>query len=233
MPGLGHTREREGSIKTLGVACLAYGLETHLPMQVYERVAAHARAGHYMGGSCFWCLTAADYPDYDGFKISFGQRSAQAPAAASLQQKDPASSAADLPPSGAKPEKSGSERGMQQGEPPVLQQSSSGASMKAGGVSSQGTAAAASSHLIQETQQMSCGTEPRYQQLSSSSMLRRVSSRTEGNVEAAAAIFDGEGAQSELQAAHLGAETMYLITEHAAAMHALNQQAAGKDCRVM
>lgn len=64
-------------------------------------------------------------------------------------------------------------------------------------------------------------------------MLRRVSSRTEGNVEAAAAIFDGEGAQSELQAARLGAETMLLITEHAAAMHALNQQGAGKDCCVM
>jgi hypothetical protein len=64
-------------------------------------------------------------------------------------------------------------------------------------------------------------------------MLRRVSSRTQSNVEAAAAIFDGESAQSELQAAHLGAETMYLIVQHAAAMHALNKQGAGKDCRVM
>ena len=186
-----------------------------------------------MGGSCFWCLTAADYPDYDGFKISFGQRNAQAPAAASLQQKHSASSAASLPPKGAKPEKDGSKRCMQQCEQPTLQHSFSGASTKAEGVSSEGIAAASSSHLSQENQQMSCGTEPRYQQLSSTSILRRVSSRTEGNVEAAAAIFDGEGAQNELQAAHLGAETMYLITEHAAAMHALNQQAAGKDCCVM
>ena len=203
-----------------------------LPMQVYERVAAHARAGHYMGGSCFWCLTAADYPDYDGFKISFGQRSAQAPAAAGLQQKHSASPSAPRPPKGTRPEKSARERPMQQCEQPTLQHSSSGASVKAEGVSSQGTAAASSSHLSQENQ-LSCGTDPRYPHLKSRSMLRRVSSRTEGNVEAAAAIFDGEGAQSELQAAHLGAETMYVITQHAAAMHALNQQAAGKDCRVM
>ena len=45
-----------------------------LPRQVYERVATHARAGHFMGGSCFWCLTAAGYPDYDGFKVSSQQQ---------------------------------------------------------------------------------------------------------------------------------------------------------------
>ena len=64
-------------------------------------------------------------------------------------------------------------------------------------------------------------------------MLRRVSSRTEGNVEAAAALVDSEGAQCELQAACLGAETMLLIKQHAAAMHELSQQAASKGCHVM
>ena len=127
---------------------------------------------------------------------------------------------------------------MQQCEHTRLQHSSLAASMNAGGIPSEDaeTVAASNSGSNQDTQQTSCGNDlapARYQNLSSSHMLRRVSSRTEGNVEAAAAIFDGESAQSELQAAHLGAETMYLITEHAAAMHALNQQGAGRDCLVM
>ena len=50
-----------------------------------------------MGGSCFWCLTAADYPDYDGFKISFGQRSAQRAAAAQLERERATSPTASLP----------------------------------------------------------------------------------------------------------------------------------------
>ena len=197
-------------------------------LQVYERVAAHAQAGHYMGGSCFWCLTGADYPDYDGFKISFGQGSAQRAAAAQLEQKHATSPTASLPSKNAELENCGSSSCMQQCEQTVLQHTSLAASMNARGIADSGS--------TRDPQQASCGddTAPAGYQISSSShMLRRVSSRTEGNVEAAAAIFDGESALSELQAAHLGAETMYLITEHAAAMHALNQQGTGRDCRFM
>lgn len=205
-------------------------------MQVYERVAAHAGAGHFMGGSCFWCLTAADYPDYDGFKISFGQHSAQK--AASPDQKHSLSSAAMLPFTGTEPGERESKRCRQHFDQAAVQHGSHAASMEAvGTVSEDKVHVAASDHQWdQEHQQGSCKHDPsptRYQHLSSSHMLRRVSSRTEGNVEAAAAIFDGDSTQTELQAAHLGAETMYLITEHASAMHALNQHGAGRNCLVM
>jgi len=229
-------------------------------MQVYERVAAHAQAGHFMGGSCFWCLTGADYPDYDGFKISFGRQTGPKPAAAYSKQKQPSSSAANLPLRGSSSLIGRQASRMQQKEDRAPQPSSSPASALDASNSSEtcknthaeqdiqsdrGPARypTSSHHGSSESVQGSCGSQGGankadaelggFQQGSSSSTLRRVSTRTESNVEAAAAIFDGENAQSELQAAHLGAETMYLITEHAAAMHALNQQAAGRDCCIM
>lgn len=210
-----------------------------------------------MGGSCFWCLTGADYPDYDGFKISFGRQSAHKPAAAYSKQKQPASSAANLPLIGSNSFERQARR-MQQKEDSAPQPSSSPAS--AGDASNSSETCKdiqakqdvhsdrvparypnSCQHGSSETFQRSLGSQgganradadlAGFQQ--GSSTLRRVSTRTESNVEAAAAIFDGENAQSELQAAHLGAETMYLITEHAAAMHVLNQQAAGRDCCIM
>ena len=245
-------------------ACVFFEVLNHvfkegLLMQVYERVAAHAQAGHFMGGSCFWCLTGADYPDYDGFKISLGRQSAHKPAAAYSKQKQPASSAANLPLIGSNSFERQARR-MQQKEDSAPQPSSSPA-LAGDASNSSGTCKNihaehdiqsdrvparypnSSHHRSSETVQGSLVSQggankadaelAGFQKGSSSLALRRVSTRTESNVEAAAAIFDGEDAQSELQAAHLGAETMYLITEHAAAMHALNQQAAGRDCCIM
>ncbi len=178
-----------------------------------------------MAGSCFWCLTAAGYPDYDGFKICFGQRSSQEPAGSSCQHQK----AASLTPNASSGRGSNKEREKQM-------QSSEGVSR-----SSTPTKAAAPMEVRRTPQDALTKTSDILRHSiqagpahpSTTSMLRRVSSRTQSNVEAAAAIFDGESAQSELQAAHLGAETMYLIVQHAAAMHALNKQGAGKDCRVM
>ena len=222
------------------------------PAQVYERVATHARAGHFMGGSCFWCLTAAGYPDYDGFKVSFQQQGSQ-----SLYQAKPAQKAAQragagtgMPGSGGKPSVP-----MQQGQGrDILHSSASSSEGAAGKQIRQGSNLAteasrdpntglaglfdssstpgadnAASAICKSAPASTCEA----QHLSSSIMLRRVSSRTEGNVEAAAALVDSEGAQCELQAACLGAETMLLIKQHAAAMHELSQQAASKGCQVM
>ena len=192
-------------------------------MQVYERVAAHAQAGHYMAGSCFWCLTAAGYPDYDGFKVSFGQHSSQEPAGSS-----PTPQKAELPTPKGSPERASHRETKKQVR---LKEALQGVSMPAKAAMSLEVKSSEDVLSTSDTLRHSIEAGPAHS--SASSMLRRVSSRTQSNVEAAAAIFDGESAQSELQAAHLGAEAMYLIVQHAAAMHALNKRVAGKDCRVM
>ena len=205
----------------------------------------HARAGHFMGGSCFWCLTAAGYPDYDGFKVSFQQQGSQGSYWAQPKQKPAQRAASSMPGAGGKPSAPiQHEQGRHS-----LQSSDNGAAGATGRHSRESSAMpiedskgsrAVPSRLIDSSSTLgagnaasapasTCGT----QHLSSSIMLRRVSSRTEGNVEAAAALLDSEGAQCELQAACLGAETVLLIKQHAAAMHELSQQAASKGCHVM
>ena len=192
-------------------------------MQVYERVAAHAQAGRYMAGSCFWCLTAAGYPDYDGFKVSFGQHSKEEPGGFSLKQQKAA-----LPTPKGSPERASHRERQKQVQ---LKEARQGVSMPAKAAMS--VEVKSSEDVLTTSDAHRHSTEAGPARSSASSMLRRISSRTQSNVEAAAAIFDGESAQSELQAAHLGAETMYLIVQHAAAMHALNKHGAGNDCRVM
>ena len=220
------------------------------PAQVYERVVTHARAGHFTGGSCFWCLTAAGYPDYDGFKVSFQQQGSQSSYWAKPTQKSRQRAGTSMPGTGGKP----SVPMQQEQSRDSLHSSASGSEVAAGkltrksnvtatehsrepgtepaslfGSSSHPRASNASSAVCKPAPTSTCEA----QHLSSSIMLRRVSSRTEGNVEAAAALVDSEGAQCELQAACLGAETVLLINQHAAAMHELSQQAASKGCHVM
>ena len=37
--------------------------------QVYERILAHARAGHNIAGSCFWLIGSSETPDWDGTTV--------------------------------------------------------------------------------------------------------------------------------------------------------------------
>ena len=39
------------------------------PCQVYERILAHARAGHNIAGSCFWLIGSSETPDWDGTTV--------------------------------------------------------------------------------------------------------------------------------------------------------------------
>lgn len=204
-----------------------------------------------MGGSCFWCLTAADYPDYDGFKISFGQQSSQRPAEAGSVQKQQVLLAARLPQTAstkrpASPLRPAQDITCLHNSASAVKAAAAKRSLKHDASASESLSYADQIPSFPDSDQQRLGefssaalgaqahgTGPCPQHPGSSGLMRRVSSRTEGNVEAAAAIFDGEMVQSELQAAHLGAETIYLITQHASAMHALNQQAASRDCCVM
>ena len=218
--------------------------------QVYERVVTHARAGHFMGGSCFWCLTAAGYPDYDGFKVSFQQPGSQSSYWAEPKQEAGQRAGTSMPGAG---EKSSAPMQQEQGTD-FLHNSASNSEAAPGKHTRQSSIRATEPSRDPRTEPASlfgssstpgadnaasaiCRPAPASthgaQHLSSSIMLRRVSSRTEGNVEAAAALVDQEGAQCELQAACLGAETVLLIKQHAAAMHELSQQAASKGCHVM
>ena len=191
--------------------------------QVYERVETHVRAGHFMGGSCFWCLTAAGYPDYDGFKVSFQQSGSQSSHRAKSTQKSAQTAGTSRSGAGGKP----SIPMQQEQGRDFLHSSDSGPEIAAGkhtrksnimakehsrdpntvpsklfNSSSTLGASNAATALCKPAPASTCEA----QHLSSSIMLRRVSSRTEGNVEAAAALLDGEGAKCELQAAYLGAE---------------------------
>ena len=220
------------------------------PAQVYERVVTHARASHFMGGSCFWCLTAAGYPDYDGFKVSFQQQGSQSSYRAKPTQKPVQRAGTSMPGAGGKPsvpirQEQGrdllhsSDSSSEVAAAKQIRQSSDMASEASRDSSTEPASLFGSSSTPGASNAASAVCKPapastcEAQNLSTSLMLRRVSSRTEGNVEAAAALVDSEGAQCELQAACLGAETVLLIKQHAAAMHELSQQAASKGCHVM
>ena len=210
----------------------------------------HARAGHFMGGSCFWCLTAAGYPDYDGFKVSFQQQGSQRSCWAKSEQNPAQTASTSTSGAGGK-----ASVPMQQEQGRDLLHSLDSGSEVAAGRHTRKSSIMATEHSSDSSAVLSRRSNPsstpvagnaasavckpapasicKPQHLSSSLMLRRVSSRTEGNVEAAAALLDSEGALCELQAADLGAETVLLIKQHAAAMHELSQQAASKGCHVM
>ena len=210
----------------------------------------HARAGHFMGGSCFWCLTAANYPDYDGFKVSFQQQGSQRSYWAEATQKPVQTAGTSM--SGARGKLSVPMQ-QEQGRD-SLHSLGGGLEGAAGKHTEESTVTATEflrgsgtipSRLSNSASPLGAGGAPsasctpvpastcEAQHLSSSIMLRRVSSRTEGNVAAAAALLDSEVEQCELQATYLGAETVLLIEQHAAAMHELSQQAAGKGCHMM
>lgn len=192
-------------------------------LQVHQRVQIHAQAGHSMAGSLFWCLTAASYPDYDGFKVLLKQpltkNSAAVPAAlvpkakpGILKRKDAQqrSDSTDTQRSGGLQQPSGS-REEGQGVP-----STAGAESGASGREQQPD-------------------EQQWEEPESGGRLgvRRVSSATETNCSAAAAMFDAGDAGSAEEALLLDAATVSLIVQHAHSMQLLNGQHSQRICVMM
>ena len=49
--------------------CPGFTLPSTCACQVYERILAHARAGHNIAGSCFWLIGSSETPDWDGTTV--------------------------------------------------------------------------------------------------------------------------------------------------------------------
>ena len=198
-----------------------------LAMQVQERVLAHAHACHSMAGSLFWCLTARSYPDYDGFKVLVQQpakgvsRLAAAPAMPPKAKPGVVKRSAQQQSSSQQQSASGSRSPESSGEPEIHAVSEG----PAVGVESEETG-------VQQRQQQQSG-RPAPEPGSSGQGLRRVSTTTEDNCSAAAAMFEAGGAQSVEDALVLDAATVSQVVQHARLMKQLNGQETQRDCIVM
>ncbi len=189
--------------------------------QVQERVLAHAHAGHSMAGSLFWCLTAAPYPDYDGFKVILQQPAARGPARKLSEAVSPK----------AKP---GVVKWRDQ-EPPLAQQrSDSGSGIAQLPNGTRGSLSATETHEAQSGSREEQQAGRSIGEAGSSGLgLRRVSSATENNCSAAAAMFEARDLESVEEAVLLDAETVGQIVHHARLMQQLNRQETQRDCVVM
>ncbi|BDA41512.1 hypothetical protein COCOBI_02-2930 [Coccomyxa sp. Obi] len=200
-------------------------------MQVHERVLTHAHACHSMAGSLFWCLTARSYPDYDGFKVLLQQPAAQIPAKGISRP----SAVRTMPPQ-AKPGvvKRSTQQPISSQQPSDIgsrsQEPSDGEPKSH--VAGEGPAVGSDSEEARVQQQQQSGRMA--QEVGSSGQgLRRVSTATEDNCSAAAAMFEAGGAQSVENTLLLDAATVSQIVQHARLMKQLNGQETQRDCLVM
>ncbi len=204
-------------------------------MQVQERVLSHAHACHSMAGSLFWCLTARSYPDYDGFKVLLQQ-----PAAQTLAKGVSRPAAVPTMPPKAKPGvvKRSSQQQSSSQQPSDIgsrsQEPSEGEPKwhAAGEGPAVGSGSEEARVQQQQLQQQQYG-RPAQESGSSGQGLRRVSTATEDNCSAAAAMFEAGDAQSVEDALQLDAATVSQIVQHARLMKQLNGQETQRDCLVM
>lgn len=197
-------------------------------MQVQERVLAHAHACRSMAGSLFWCLTARSYPDYDGFKVLLQRpakgvsRPAAVPAMPPKAKPGVVKRSTQQQSSSKQPSAicSGNQESLE-GEP----ESHAVGKGPAVGLDSEETG-------VQKQQQQQSG-RPAQEPGSSGQGLRRVSTATEDNCSAAAAMFEAGDAQSVENALMLDTATVSQIVQHARLMKQLNGQETQRDCIVM
>jgi hypothetical protein len=195
-------------------------------------VLAHAHAGHSMAGSLFWCLTAASYPDYDGFKVLLQQ-----PAAQRRARNTPRPAHGALSPT-AKP---GVVKRREQQLFLDQQQSDgrNGVELPSDGV--QESVEAHDSLAATSEPGSEAGSRKQQQPAgcsvgeagSSGSGLRGVSSATEINCSAAAAMFEAGDLHSVEEAVLLDTDTVSQIVRHGGLMQQLNKQETQRDCVLM
>lgn len=211
--------------------------------QVQERVLSHAQAGHSMAGSCFWCLAAPSYPDFDGFRVllqHYDQHQQQQQGIAQPKLEQPPGKRLKAPP----PARATEASRLDASNGTDAAQQSSGVGTHSQSVAREDSAAEASqieeqggdakvhnqAASKQHFRDRSGGDDVR-----SSQQLRqpRVSEATQENCEAAALMFE-TGTVRVLEAAkQLDEDTARLIWQHAGLMRRLNVHQGGKICQLM